>query len=97
MSDPREDLRSTEESIQSDRDALRHLQNERAALTAGDPNIARLTERIEGLADHVRAMWAAEGDLLAELQDRPTAASSGRREKTGRPRSPATPAPDGLG
>ncbi|HEU4672428.1 MAG TPA: hypothetical protein VFS32_05960 [Candidatus Limnocylindrales bacterium] len=68
MSDPREDLRSTEESIRWDRDAIRTLEGERASLTSDDPNIAHLTERIEGLAKRVRAKWAAEGDLLAELR-----------------------------
>jgi hypothetical protein len=68
MSDPGEDLRSTEESIRWDRDAIRALEGERASLTADDPNMEALSERIEGLAGRVRHKRAAERDLLEELR-----------------------------
>jgi len=68
MPDPRDDLRSTAESIRRDADQVRALEEEKLDLDPTDPKVVRLSERIERLTGGLHAKAAAERELGEQIQ-----------------------------
>ena len=68
MPSPREDLRSTEESIRRDAEQVKMLEDEKASLDPSDPLVAQLSERIERISIDLQAKAAAERELVDEVQ-----------------------------
>jgi 16S rRNA G966 N2-methylase RsmD len=68
MPDPREDLRSTEESISRDAEQVVTLEEEKAALDPADPRVDRLSEQVERVAARLHHKAAAERELSEEIQ-----------------------------
>ncbi len=68
MSDPRDDLRSTEESIRRDAEQVKALEAEKSALEPTDPRVAQLSEQIERLATVLQGKTTAERELADEIQ-----------------------------
>jgi hypothetical protein len=67
MSNPRDDLRSTEESIRRDAERVALLEEQKASLDPTDPRVAHLSERIERLADGLHGKAAAEREIVREI------------------------------
>jgi hypothetical protein len=68
MSDPREDLRSTEDSIRRDAERVKSLEDEKAALDPEDPRVAELSKQIERVTAGLQDKGAAERELSEEIQ-----------------------------
>lgn len=68
MSNPEDDLRSTEESIRRDAKRVEELETLKASLEPTDPLVERLSEQIERLATRLQGKAAAERELVDELQ-----------------------------
>jgi hypothetical protein len=68
MSNPRDDLRSTEESIRRDAERVKALEDEKAALDPADPRVEHLSEEIERLATVLQGKTAAERELVEEVR-----------------------------
>ncbi len=60
MAEPREDLRSTEESILRDAEQVKSLEAEKAALDPADPRVPQLSEQIEGVTAGLEVKATAE-------------------------------------
>jgi hypothetical protein len=68
MSDPKEDLRATSESIQHDARLVEALEKEKEHLDAGDPRVEAISKEVEALIQAMQAKAAAETDLSEELE-----------------------------
>ena len=68
MSNPRDDLRSTEESIRRDAEQVQALEALKSTLEPTDPRVERLSEQIERLATGLQGKAAAERELVEEVQ-----------------------------
>jgi hypothetical protein len=68
MRDPREDLRSTEEAISRDAEQVQTLEEEKAALDPSDPQVERISERVERVATGLKEKAVAERELSDEIQ-----------------------------
>lgn len=68
MSNPRDDLRSTEESILRDAELVRVLEARKAALDPTDPRVEQLSQQIEHLATALLGKTAAERELSKEVK-----------------------------
>lgn len=68
MSDLREDLRSTEESIRHGADQLKALEAGKAALDPADPRVAELSAQAERVTVRLKDQAAAERELAEEIQ-----------------------------
>ena len=69
MSNPRDDLRSTEESIRLDAKRMQVLEEHKAALDPADPRVERLSVEIERLANALQGKAAAERELALEIRE----------------------------
>ena len=69
MSDPEDDLRSTEESIRRDAEQVDRLEGEKASLDPSDPRVEMLSERVEGVAAGLAGKTVAERELSHEIQE----------------------------
>jgi hypothetical protein len=67
VSDPRQDLRATAESIRRDAEAIAELEEQKIALDPHDPRVDALAERIEQKVGQMSTKAAAERDLAEEL------------------------------
>jgi hypothetical protein len=67
MTDPRDDLRATEQSIGTDAERLRSLEDEKARLDPADPEVARLSEQAERLTAELKEKGTAERELSEEV------------------------------
>lgn len=70
MSDPRQDLQATMESIRRDAELVRSLEEQKAALDPADPQVEGLSRRIEQLTSDMANKGEAERELAEEVQDR---------------------------
>ncbi|MFL5642732.1 MAG: hypothetical protein ACJ77V_01995 [Chloroflexota bacterium] len=68
MSDPKEDLRATSESIQHDARQVEALEREKEQLDPGDPRVEAISKKVEQLIAAMQAKAAAETDLSEELE-----------------------------
>jgi hypothetical protein len=68
MADPREDLRSTEESIVHDAEQVKSLEAEKADLDPADPRVPELSERIAMVTDVLAVKASAEEELSDQIQ-----------------------------
>ena len=69
MTDAREDLRETSESIQDDAQRLLALETEKAALDPADPRVVVLAHEIEQLARNQAQKTTAERAITEEIRD----------------------------
>ncbi len=67
MTDPREDLRATEESILSDAALVMALEEEKMALDPADPRVDQLSVQIQKLAGGIEDKAKVERSLSAEI------------------------------
>lgn len=68
MPHPRDDLRSTAESIQRDAEQVKALEGEKISLDPEDPRVDHLSEQIERVITGMDGKAAAERELSEELQ-----------------------------
>ena len=68
MSNPEDDLRSTEESIRRDAEQVQKLETLKSTLEPTDPMVEHLSEQIERLATGLQGKAAAERELVEEVQ-----------------------------
>lgn len=74
MTNPRQELRATEEAIHEDAKTIAHLEEEKEGLDPTDPKVERLSERVRRVAGVLKDKTAAEKELVEEIQ-----ASTNRR------------------
>jgi hypothetical protein len=67
MPQPRDDIRSTAESIRRDAEQVKALEDEKAGLDPEDPRVDVLSERIEHVIADMQAKAVAERELSEEL------------------------------
>ncbi len=67
MTDPREDLRATEESILSDAALVMALEEEKMALDPADPRVDQLSVQVQKLAGGIEDKAKVERSLSAEI------------------------------
>jgi hypothetical protein len=70
MPDPREDLRSTEESILEDAESVLAMERDKSELDPTDPRVGELSDRIKRRTTELDAKAAAEQDLVEEVNGR---------------------------
>ena len=68
MTNPRDDLRATEEAIRQDAKSIVKLEEQKAALDPTDPELERISDKVVQIGGSVRDNAAAEQDLVAEIQ-----------------------------
>jgi hypothetical protein len=68
MSDPKEDLRATSESIQHDARQVEALEREKELLDPTDPRVESISKKVETLIGEMQAKAAAETDLSTEIE-----------------------------
>lgn len=68
MSNPQDDLRSTEDSIRRDAERVKQLEDQKASLDPTDPLVERLSVQIERLANGLQGKAAAERELSREVK-----------------------------
>lgn len=68
MSNPQDDLRSTEDSIRRDAERLKQLEDQQASLDPGDPRAERISVQIKRLANRLQGKAAAERELSREVK-----------------------------
>jgi hypothetical protein len=62
-----QDLRATNDAVQSDADQLAELEAEKAAMTADDPALDRASEEAVRLGDRIARETRAERQLGSEI------------------------------
>jgi archaellum component FlaC len=68
MTNPRQELRATEEAIREDAKTIAHLEEEKEGLDPTDPKVERLSERVRSVAGVLKDKTAAEKELVEEIQ-----------------------------
>jgi hypothetical protein len=68
MPDPIEDLRSTEESILEDADAVAAMERDKTELDPTDPRVVDLSDRIKRKTAELDDKAAAEQELAGQLR-----------------------------
>ena len=68
MPDPIEDLRSTEESIKEDAEAVQVMEGDKSELDPTDPRVGELSDQIKRKTSDLDAKAAAEQDLAEEVR-----------------------------
>ena len=68
MPDPRDDLRSTAESIRRDAEQVMALEDEKTNLDPDDPRVDQLSEQVEHVTSGLQGKAAAERELSEEIQ-----------------------------
>ncbi len=68
MSDPRQDLRATAESIQRDARQVATLEEQKTELDPNDPRVVHISEQVERLAVGLQDKAVAERELAEEIQ-----------------------------
>ena len=73
MTDHKEDLRSTAESIRRDAQRVQDLESEKIALDPADPKVVQLSHQVERIAAGLRDKAVAEREISQEIQAAETA------------------------
>jgi hypothetical protein len=68
MSDPKDDFRSTEDSIRRDADRLKALEDRKAASDPDDPHVVELSAEVERVTAGMSDKAAAERELSEQIQ-----------------------------
>jgi hypothetical protein len=71
MTDPRDDLRSTAESIRLDAQRVDDLESQKLDLDPADPKVVHLSLQIERVTSALRDKAVAERELSEEIQAEP--------------------------
>ena len=69
MPDPKEDLRSTQESIKRDADRLQSLEARKTALDPEDEQVEELSGQVERVASSLRNKSVAEHELAEQVRE----------------------------
>jgi uncharacterized Zn finger protein (UPF0148 family) len=69
MPDQEDDLRATEESIRSDADRLKDLEEQKTSLDPADERVTQLSEQAERVSNELRDKSAAERELAEGIQN----------------------------
>jgi hypothetical protein len=69
MPDPKEDLRSTQESIKRDADRLQSLEARKTALDPEDEQVEELSGQAERVASSLRTKSVAERELAEQVRE----------------------------
>ena len=68
MSDPRDELRSIEDSIRRDAEQVNALEDEKASLEPTDPRMEHLSEQVERLATALQGKAVAEREVVEDVR-----------------------------
>ena len=68
MTDLRQDIRATEESIRRDAEQMKTLEEQKRQLDLTDPRLIRLSEQVERLAAGLQDKAVAERELAEKIQ-----------------------------
>ena len=66
MSELQDDIRSTAESIASDAEKLKRLEESKAAMSIDDPELPELAEQIDRLIEEINAKGTMQSILVDE-------------------------------
>jgi hypothetical protein len=75
MTNPRDDLKATEQSIQRDAKKIAELEEQKANLDPADPVVERISAQVQETAQALTDKSVAEQGLVDEIQ------ASGKRSK----------------
>ncbi|HVM30172.1 MAG TPA: hypothetical protein VM305_05305 [Candidatus Limnocylindrales bacterium] len=68
MSDMREDLRATSESLQRDAQLVQEIEEQKGRLDPADPHVDELSARVDALIERMAAKSSAERQIAAQLR-----------------------------
>jgi hypothetical protein len=68
MTNPRDDLRATEQAIHQDAATIAKLEEEKAVLDPTDTEVERISDKVEQIAHSLSDKTAAEQELVDEIQ-----------------------------
>jgi hypothetical protein len=68
MTNPRDDLKATEQSIQRDAKKIAELEEQKANLDPNDPAVERISDRVHETAQSLTDKSVAEQGLVDEIQ-----------------------------
>jgi chromosome segregation ATPase len=72
VSEKRDDLKATNESLRQDAETIREIEEHKATLRPSDPRVDQLSERVENLVERMSVKAAAQTQLAAEIDRDPT-------------------------
>lgn len=75
MTDPRHDLKATEQAIHHDAKEIVKLEEQKAKLDPTDPALEKISNKVKTIARSLTAKTAAEEELVDEVQ------ASGKRRR----------------
>jgi hypothetical protein len=68
MTNPRDDLRATEQAIHHDAKAIVELEEQKATLDPTDAEVERISDKVQKIAHSLNDKTAAEQELVEEIQ-----------------------------
>lgn len=68
MSDPRQDLRASEDSIREDAKQVLRLEEAKSKLDPGDPQVDEISEDVERVAAAIAVKSRAEREISREIE-----------------------------
>jgi len=68
VTNPREDLRATEQAIHHDAKTIVELEEQKAQLDPTDAEVERISDKVQDIASKLSDKTAAEQELVAEIQ-----------------------------
>jgi hypothetical protein len=68
VTNPRDDLRATEQAIGHDAKTIVELEDTKAKLDPTDAEVERISDKVQEIASTLRDKAAAEQELVAEIQ-----------------------------
>jgi hypothetical protein len=68
MTNPRDDLRATEQAIHQDAATIAKLEEQKTELDPSDPEVERISDKVQQLAHSLSDKTAAEQELVEEIQ-----------------------------
>lgn len=76
MTNPRDDLKATEQSIHRDAKRIAELEEQKASLDPTDPAVEQISDQVQEAARSLTDKTTAEQELVEEIQ------APGKRRKT---------------
>ena len=68
MSDPKQDLRASEDAIQEDAREVLRLEEAKSTLDPGDPEVDAISEHVERIAASIAVKSRAEREISKEIE-----------------------------
>ena len=68
MTNPRDDLRATEQAIHHDAKSIAELEEQKAKLEPTDPKVEQISDQVQTIARSLTDKTAAEQELVDEIQ-----------------------------